>query len=570
MSDKVFVGQRTAKLNIGEKPDQITRVNLIIDSDHMYTAGNDTGRTIEKNCAWGTQAMCDSILSQVSRISYQPFSCESALIDPAAETGDGITVGGIYSVLADSTIKFNGLYSAAAAAPGGDEVEDEYPYKSRSSRQNSRELAKIRSSITKTAKSITLLVENEIDGLSGRLELTAESLTTEIKNTQEDLSSKIEQTATSITTQINATNGQVSSIKQYVDNITLEVTNGSTSSSIALKSGSVTISSKNITMSGLVTYTGLSSGTTTIDGACIKTGIIDANRINLTGAITFSDFNYGLQQDLNDTANTAYNANAAASDAINLAGNAMSAASNANNTVSGWTYSGTTYIDGGKIMSGTVMASRLLGGMVGLLDHSQSMIGGIEIAYTSTGYGVSLLSYTGGIRINPAGNFWVDAYGGSFGLTSSGVVCGANCLPQTSGRYSCGGSGLLWTDVWAANGTIITSDRKKKTDISYSLEKYDAFFDRLRPASYKFTDGTSGRRHVGMIAQDVEEALRACGIPAEEFAGIVKSPRLDEDGEKIDGEYDYALRYSEFIAMCIARLQRLTEKVAALERRFAA
>lgn len=64
MSDKVFVGQRTAKLNIGEKPDQITRVNLIIDSDHMYTAGNDTGRTIEKTCAWGTQAMCDSILSQ--------------------------------------------------------------------------------------------------------------------------------------------------------------------------------------------------------------------------------------------------------------------------------------------------------------------------------------------------------------------------------------------------------------------------------------------------------------------------------------------------------------------------
>ena len=117
------------------------------------------------------------------------------LLDPAAEIGDGITAGGIYSVLARADVTFDGLYSADIAAPGGDEVEDEYPYKSRAQRQSERELARIRSSIIKTAESITLRVENEIKGLRGELTLTAESLTAEIENTREGLSSRLELTA---------------------------------------------------------------------------------------------------------------------------------------------------------------------------------------------------------------------------------------------------------------------------------------------------------------------------------------------------------------------------------------
>lgn len=40
---------------------------------------------------------------------------------------------------------------------------------------------------------------------------------------------------------------------------------------------------------GMVTFAGLSGGTTTIDGACIKTGKISADRLELTGAITWAD-----------------------------------------------------------------------------------------------------------------------------------------------------------------------------------------------------------------------------------------------------------------------------------------
>ena len=264
-----------------------------MDGDNVYTAGDDTGRTVEKRLPWATQAMAESVLRQLQGMTYLPFSGEDALLDPAAEIGDGITVGGVYSVLAQEAVTFDGLYSADIAAPGGDEVEDEYPYKSRAQRQSERELARIRSSITKTAERITLLVENEVEGLEGELELTASSLTSEIKNTRDGLNSKIEQTASSLTTQIsntqsglnskieqtaasiqsqvNGLNNAYSSISQTVDSISLGVSNGRESSTISLYMNGIAIQSEEISFSGVVTINDLNGDRGTI----INGGAID-------------------------------------------------------------------------------------------------------------------------------------------------------------------------------------------------------------------------------------------------------------------------------------------------------
>lgn len=523
---KVFVGSRVSRLDTGTPPERVSRVTLAVDGDNVYTAGDDTGRTVEKRLPWATQAMAESVLRRLQGVTYLPFSGEDALLDPAAEIGDGITAGGIYSVLARADVTFDGLYSADIAAPGGDEVEDEYPYKSRAQRQSERELARIRSSITKTADRITLLVENEVEGLEGKLELTASSLTS----------------------QITAANGQISSIKQYVDNITLSVSNGSTSSTITLKSGSATIASQTIQMNGLVTFTGLANGTTTIDGACIRTGLISANRLDLTGSITFSDLSRSVQDDIND--------------AYAMAEDAQTAVNDLDDTVSGWTYRGTTYIDGSKLMTGTVMASQLLGGYVGLLDSREREVGGISIAYTSTGYGIEVSSNTGGIRLSAYGNIWLDAYYGEFGINDMGIMCGADVIPLSSSRYALGSSRFPWTDVYADNDAIVTSDLTKKKDVSGDLSAYDRFFDALRPIRYRLENGKSGRVHLGLGAQDVERALEEAGLDGMDFGGFVKSPRED-------GGFDYALRLGEFIPMCIARIQELTARVAALEGRFA-
>ncbi len=104
--------------------------------------------------------------------------------------------------------------------------------------------------------------------------------------------------------------------------------------------------------------------------------------------------------------------------------------------------------------------------------------------------------------------------------------------------------------------------RSKKKDVSGDLSAYDRFFDALRPIRYRLENGKSGRVHLGLGAQDVERALEEAGLDGMDFGGFVKSPRED-------GGFDHALRYGEFIPLCIARIQELTARVAALEGRFA-
>ena len=122
--------------------------------------------------------------------------------------------------------------------------------------------------------------------------------------------------------------------------------------------------------------------------------------------------------------------------------------------------------------------------------------------------------------------------------------------------------------MYAYSGTINTSDRRKKRAISCDLERYEALFDALRPVSYQMADGTSGRTHTGFVAQDVEDALAAGGMTSLDFAGFIKSPILDDQGQE-NGDYNYALRYAEFVALNTWQIQRLKARVDQLERRLA-
>lgn len=160
------------------------------------------------------------------------------------------------------------------------------------------------------------------------------------------------------------------------------------------------------------------SGTTKIKGSSIETESIAANsisadKLNLTGQIAFSDLDAATQSSI-------YNANSNASSAINA--------------VSAWRYSGSTYIDGSKIMTGTVMATKLLGGTVGLLASDESIVGALNLAYTTTGIGLGILTSQGGIQIQSAGNLFLSAgTGGAITLQNSRVVLsGALCLGGSS------------------------------------------------------------------------------------------------------------------------------------------
>lgn len=114
---------------------------------------------------------------------------------------------------------------------------------------------------------------------------------------------------------------------------------------------SVLINSLGVTVNGLTTFTnGLSNGTTTIDGGCIKTGKIDAQYLNLTGAISFGDLSNSVQNSIDS-------ANSNASAAINIASSAQSTANEAKSIAASNTvpdYIKSTYIDATTIQSPTI------------------------------------------------------------------------------------------------------------------------------------------------------------------------------------------------------------------------
>lgn len=332
-----------------------------------------------------------------------------------------------------------------------------------------------------------------------------------------------------------------------------------------------------VKIDGLVTITnGLENGTTTINGACIKTGKIDAQYLNLTGAITFGDLDSSAQGKINTAQSTANDANTAASNAQSTADSAKSKADSAytkaydlDNIVSDWgyVYQGTTYIDGNKIMTGTVTATNLEGGTVYLLDNSADEAAALFLTGASSYEGGALRIVSGAIEINAMdGAVYIEDGGGYYlQLMGEDITCRGYFQPAASGKYALGWSNALWSEVYASTPSINTSDETKKKDIVRDISRYNDFFDGLMPCSYRFIDGNSGRIHLGMIAQDIEKTMMKCGISDMDFAGFIKSPREDAEGNTIDGEYDYALRYAEFIPMLIWQVQKLKARVAELE-----
>lgn len=524
MYDKIYIGNKVSDLVTQTAYLPVSKVIIWVEDNKGYESGDDTGRTFELDCPWGTQEMADDLLAKLKGFTYKPYEAKEASLDPAFELGDIVTIGNFSSMIADVTIRSNGL--SDMTAEGEDEINHEYPYQSSNTRKFNREILTTRSSIAKTEEEIKL----QIEGITG------------------DISS-ITQTVDAIELAVQDANSNVSRIEQYVDSITLTVQNGSTSSSIQLKAGDTVISSQNITFNGFVTFTGLASGTTTIDGACIKTGTISAKRLNLSGAISFDDFD--------DETYTAIN------DAVSTADRAYDKARDAENQISGWTYGSTTYIDGRMIKTGTVMASELLGGSVGLLTSDERTAGYIDVSGASTAsYKINIIS-RGALELNAnVGDVFIeDGYGEYLHLmtgTNRCVIGKCDLTSSENGVYSCGDSSHKWSALYASSSTIVTSDAKYKKDVNYNLDAYNSFFDNLSPCSYAFTDGSSGRTHIGMIAQDVERELLSAGFSTQQFAGFVKD--RDEDGSDF-----YALRYEEFIALCIDQIQKLKARVRKLE-----
>lgn len=146
------------------------------------------------------------------------------------------------------------------------------------------------------------------------------------------------------------------------------------------------------------------------------------------------------------------------------------------------------------------------------------------------------------------------------GESTSAILCEGNFSPYEDDARDLGAAGTRWNDIWATNGTIQTSDRDKKNTIAPLTDTHSEIFDRLAPVSFKFNNNTSDRLHLGLIAQDVKQALDDLGVNSKDFAAYC-------EWENEDGTTGCGLRYTELIAMTIFEIQKLKAKIKELEER---
>lgn len=489
--DSVFLGANAASFERKGESQAISKITLVVDEENFYSAGDDTGYELTADCPWATQAMADALLTAMRGRTITAYAAGSALLDISAELGDGITVNGVYSEIGKMDITCDLMDTADVSSDVAGDVEQEYATVGSLTqtvnrvRKSVTELIveagqitahitdvqnELESQITLTAESLTSQITDTKNGLESQIQQTTTSLTSTITDTKNDLESQIQQTSSSLTSQIRDAEDNISSIEQKVDNITLSVDNGEDRSSISLSVDGVEVDSVTVRFTGGVVFeSDLAEGNTSIDGACIDTGEIDVDYINLYGEMGVRESRRGS-----------------------------------------------------------------VGGYIGYCEgHSDTGIGVME-DYDS---GQCICTNGGAKLAYGADDFYI---------------------------------GVSRSNVFASETINIDSDRRVKDDIRYDLDDYEAFFRALKPCSYKLKRGTSGRRHTGFIAQELEQALLDSGKTSADLAAYCYDPdaRRYESTDmdpKTAPTGCYKIRYSELIALNTAMIQKLMAEVDALK-----
>lgn len=199
MSEKYYVGKDVTSFSDKGKYKPISRVTLLVDDENSLTAGDDTGMEVIASCPHATQPMVNALLQTMKGYQYQAYEAGAANIDPAAELGDGVTVGGIYSPL--SKLSDDGRGYAGISSPGEAEMEDEYPAGGYIAQEFNRKIAETRSIITKTSEEINLKVEG-IDGRVSDITQTVDGISLSVTSA----SSPDGQTTATITLKVGPNN----------------------------------------------------------------------------------------------------------------------------------------------------------------------------------------------------------------------------------------------------------------------------------------------------------------------------------------------------------------------------
>lgn len=111
-------------------------------------------------------------------------------------------------------------------------------------------------------------------------------------------------------------------------------------------------------------------------------------------------------------------------------------------------------------------------------------------------------------------------------------------MPYESGTQPLGYSDRLWSQVYAATGTINTSDERAKTSVVAPDEALMRAWGKVNFRVFQFKDavekkGSEARLHVGVIAQQVIEAFASEGLDATRY-GLLCYDKWGDEYENVE------------------------------------
>ena len=433
------------------------------------------------------QTILTGILNKLKDISITPFNCEWRG-DPRLEPTDWLEFedkngNKFQSFLLNETVEYNGGFKSTMWV---DKMESQTQIAA--DRNISTSILKTKATVDKVKGEITLEVSRAKEAeqlLGSRITINENAITSEVKNRQDadsELSSTITQTANSITsevsratgrenelasdistitqtvdnisTRIDTVEGNYSTINQTVNEISLEVGNkadadgGALISLINADTSTAKISADKITLEGEVSFIKKgdnvseltndkgylvgddlgATGTTVIDGGRITTGIISANRLDLSGTLTVgsnisqltNDTGYITTGDIPTKTSDLYNDSGFidSSDTVDFA--KLSKLKDANYTI----------INGGNITTGTIQTGVVFAGS----------LNGAEGNFTNLTTSGSISNGSNGFYIN-----WYGDSGNAFvGYSTGGTgFAGLQFVPSLDQIYMIGGGNSI-------------------------------------------------------------------------------------------------------------------------------
>ncbi len=145
-----------------------------------------------------------------------------------------------------------------------------------------------------------------------------------------------------------------------------------------------------------------------------------------------------------------------------------------------------------------------------------------------------------------------------FEVASDGTV-----RPSANGSQSLGDASHRWSEVFASNGTINTSDERQKQDIADidAAETRVAVVLKGKLKKFKFKDavaakGDNARVHIGIMAQEVKAAFEAEGLDPTDYAMFCYdqwTTGSEETGD-LETHDSYGVRYTELLTFIISAM----------------